>query len=579
MLEDRCKALLSRWCNRMLALQVNGTGDRRLDGGLLCPSCQIMHGRAQDAMYPFLMMASMTGERKWIDAAEALFDWADYNLYLGNGLYLNDVDLEWNGTTVFTTIQLCDCILHHGDILDAGFRERIRERIKNAAEALAVYEELKDNNINYPLSNALALYEAWMVTGDERFRKASREFLESASDAFLPNGLIAGEGHPRQQLSPRGCNPVDIGYNVEETLVSLTRLSIISKDNELQDKVLGCINAHLNFLLPDGAWDNSFGTRNFKWSYWGSRTSDGSIEMFLSFADRYPVLKTAAFRYLERLETCTSSDLLTGGPDYASMGQSPCIHHTFTHAKTLAAVIDKHLACIDESEVVLPLPRETLRGIKSFDNISTYVIGEDRYTATVTGNDWTYCRDDHARGGTLSMLYGRIAGPVIAAGMRDYWIVENNNMQIPRLVRHHECLVPRIEAEIDGKGYSSMNDSMAEINILPNGIDVDGYLADSDGCRSCIHYSFAYRFSADSLSLTVYADKGCFIIPFIASPDACIAMTGRTIERDGVSMTSSTEMVYPYGSERIFNLIPGFTAVRADIPLSGVKTELSFRLS
>lgn len=579
MLEDRCKALLSRWCNRMLSLQVRGTGDRRLDGGLLCPSCQIMHGRAQDAMYPFLTMASLTGERKWIEAARLLFDWADYNLYLGNGLYLNDVDLEWSGTTVFTTIQLSDCLLQHGNILDEKFRERIRARIQEVAEALAVYEELKDNNINYPLSNALALYEAWMVTGDERFRKASKEFLDSASDAFLPNGLIAGEGHPRHQLSSRGCNPVDIGYNVEETLVSLTRLSIISNDSEVQETVLRCIRTHLDFLLPDGAWDNSFGTRNFKWSYWGSRTSDGSLEMFLSFADRYPVLKTAAFRYMRLLEACTHSDLLTGGPDYASMGQAPCIHHTFPHAKTLAAVIDNHLACLDESEAVLPLPRETLRGIKSYENISTYLIGEDRYTATVTGNDWTYCRGDHARGGTLSLLHGRKAGPVLAAGMRDYWIVENNNMQIPRLVRHHECLIPRVEAEIEGKIFSSMNDSDARIEAGQSRIEVAGCLADIDGRRSSLRYSFVYCFSHDSLSLTVSSDKGSFIVPFIASPDACVTITGRTIEREGVVMTSSAEMVFPYGQERVFNLIPGFAAIRADIPLADHPAELSFRFS
>ena len=28
-------------------------------------------------------------------------------------------------------------------------------------------------------------------------------------------------------------------------------------------------------LKLDGGWDNSFGTRNNKWTYWGNRTSDG----------------------------------------------------------------------------------------------------------------------------------------------------------------------------------------------------------------------------------------------------------------------------------------------------------------
>ena len=35
------------------------------------------------------------------------------------------------------------------------------------------------------------------------------------------------------------------------------------------------METHLEFMLPDGAWDNSWGTRSFKWTYWGGRTSDG----------------------------------------------------------------------------------------------------------------------------------------------------------------------------------------------------------------------------------------------------------------------------------------------------------------
>jgi hypothetical protein len=31
------------------------------------------------------------------------------------------------------------------------------------------------------------------------------------------------------------------------------------------------MDTHLEFMLHDGAWDNSWGTRNFKWTYWGNR--------------------------------------------------------------------------------------------------------------------------------------------------------------------------------------------------------------------------------------------------------------------------------------------------------------------
>ena len=35
---------------------------------------------------------------------------------------------------------------------------------------------------------------------------------------------------------------------------------------------------HLEFMLPDGAWDNSWGTRSFKWTYWGVKSSNRGIK-------------------------------------------------------------------------------------------------------------------------------------------------------------------------------------------------------------------------------------------------------------------------------------------------------------
>ena len=35
---------------------------------------------------------------------------------------------------------------------------------------------------------------------------------------FTPDGFLAGEGHPLNGVSAKGCRPVDLGYNVEESL-------------------------------------------------------------------------------------------------------------------------------------------------------------------------------------------------------------------------------------------------------------------------------------------------------------------------------------------------------------------------
>ena len=63
------------------------------------------------------------------------------------------------------------------------------------------------------------------------------------------------------------------------------------------------------FLLPNGAWDNSWGTRNYKWSYWGSRTSDGCFPALMLLADLDPSFREAAWRNLYLMAACTHGQL------------------------------------------------------------------------------------------------------------------------------------------------------------------------------------------------------------------------------------------------------------------------------
>lgn len=119
-----------------------------------------------------------------------------------------------------------------------------------------------------------------------------------------------------------------MGYNVEETIPSLVGYALVTGDKEALDIMEKTMKVHIEFMLPDGAWDNSWGTRNFKWTYWGSRTSDGCQAGFAALADRDSRFYTAALKNLELLSACTHGGLLYGGPHFRSHGQPPCIHHT-----------------------------------------------------------------------------------------------------------------------------------------------------------------------------------------------------------------------------------------------------------
>jgi len=69
-----------------------------------------------------------------------------------------------------------------------------------------------------------------------------------------------------------------MGYNVEESLPSLALYSLLSDDKPVQQQVVAAMKTHMEFMLPDGAWDNSFGSRNYKWSWWAAAPATAAIQ-------------------------------------------------------------------------------------------------------------------------------------------------------------------------------------------------------------------------------------------------------------------------------------------------------------
>lgn len=67
--------LLKTWCDALIGHQLTGTNNPAFDGGLLCPSCKMIHGRCPDAIYPMMYMADVTGDPKYLRSARLLFDW------------------------------------------------------------------------------------------------------------------------------------------------------------------------------------------------------------------------------------------------------------------------------------------------------------------------------------------------------------------------------------------------------------------------------------------------------------------------------------------------------------------------
>lgn len=573
--------LLREWGEGLLAHQYQDPARPAEFGAFRCPSCSFIHGRGMDAVYPLMHLARKTGDERFQRGALAALAWSE-NVSQPDGSWTVIVDpRSWKGITVFGATALAEALHHHGDFFPAAERTRWRARLRQAMEFIAREFHLHYSNVNYCAAATYALQLGAAEFGHEPFARRARELFDEVAPLFTTGGLLAGETKPVEGRSARGLSGVDLGYNAEESLVALTLYAVGHGGEHRVAMLERAWAAHLHFMLPEGGWDNSFGTRHAKWSYWGSRTCDGAQPGLAALAGRQPAFATAAIRNTELMRACTRDGLLHGGPHYAAHGAPPCIHHTFTHAKALAAVLDQG-ALIDHLTATAPLPRATADGVREFPEIATWLAARGPWRATVTTYDHLYRKDvRQATGGTLALLWHEAVGAVGAASMARYVKVEVNNMQDPVRGRD-DTLTPRIECRDGARVYSQLFDLNARVTVT----DEDKVIRFSGICRPCTEagevwpggeVQFQYELGAQGCTWSVRMDgavpAGAMLVwPLIAAPDEPARQPGPDvleIVRAGgvVRLTANTPLPSDRVRERVFSLTPGFAAIEARCPL------------
>ncbi len=516
-------ALLRDWCDALLRLQIDAPADPALHGGILCPACGRVHGRCHEAVFPLMCMASASGDKSYLDAAKKLFIWGE-NMVCADGAVRNDAASEWKGVTVFAAVALHDALYEYGGLLAPEEKAQWERRLRGMGDWL--YENLRPElpaYINYYASNACAMALLGRYFDRGEYIKLSRALAVFCLRHVSGNQLIYGEGRPTDACTSKGCYAVDAGgYNAEETLPMLYRYALESGDNEALTAVRKLFRAHLEWMLPDGAWDDSTGTRGFKWTYWGSRTTDGCQEALFGLGRTEPVFAEAALRNLQLYRRCTHDGLLYGGPDYYAHGEPACVHHTFCHAKTLAAALENGLPDFERC----PLPAETAPVMKYYPESDTYRIACGGWIADVTGCDFPAKTGCHASGGAITLLWHKKTGPLIAVGAVDHALREPHNQQQPVKPEETRSTCPRTEAEINGILYAQHYDFEAEIcSVAENGIvcvKVNAGLCDAQHVRIPANGECAleYRFSENALTVTgsvspAVARKTRFVVPLI----------------------------------------------------------------
>lgn len=580
-LHEQAEELLTTWIDKMLFYQCSDLHSS-LDGGIICPACARIHGRIGDAVLPLMYLADKTKNPKYLDAAKKLMKWMEVQ-HRPDGSYMNDVNVsDWNGTTVFAAIALYEALYYHGHLLDDSTRNHWTKRLNEAGDFIlnnpVIYsrrrENMKNQNVNYSASATYALYAIGEMCHRDDYKKEAREIATDLIPYFTSNDFfLFGEGPNIWTMTPNGCRPVDLNYNVEESLPNLAYYAILAQDTTMLALVERSMLTHLEFMLPDGAWDNSWGTRSFKWTYWGGRTSDGFMGGFYVLADKHPEFFTAIRRNISLLRKATFDGLLYGGMHYRDSGVSPCIHHSLGHSKALASFLE-HKKWPSDKEVALP--RDSAYGVKFFKDIRTWLVAEGPWRATVTGFDAEYkIKGTHPMGGAISVLWHQVAGPLFAATMNRYCLIEAPNMQ-SHTKKYLMSGTPRIEIQRAGVSYSNLDDLQTKMEyrdeagvhhfyVQSNLVDIDQRCPFDKPVNATLHYAFSDQ--------RVIIEAECkedasLVLPLIASPKEKISMADGmvTVQKQETQLClkcSSGEMsMAPTNDDlRIFNPVPGFSFV------------------
>ncbi|WP_068259834.1 hypothetical protein [Rubripirellula obstinata] len=600
------KQLLVDWCDGMIKHQINAPDNPGLHGALECPSCTHIHGRCSDAVYPFLHLAKVTGDKKYLDAAIKVYDWAENNVSQPDRSWTNDINPKsWRGTTIFGAIGLAEALHYHGELLDEERRQAWTKRLHEAVESY-LYRDFKTidfTNLNYGMTAVYGFNLFGRLLEEPKYIDRSEQFAKRVKEFFTePNKLLWGEGKPNDNRSGRGLLPVDLGYNVEESLNGVVLYALEVNDTELLDLMVESLGGHLEFMLPDGAWDNSWGTRSAKWSYWGSRTSDGCQPAFSLLAGHNPAFGTAAIKNAELLRRCTADGLLHGGPHYVSHGVKPCMHHTFAHAKVMALVQDK-MHSMPKVDTTTPLPRVTAKGVKHFPEIAVWLAAKGPWRGTVSAYDSIYKtkNQDHIQqptGGSLAVLYHDKVGLLLASSMARYIQVEPLNQQ-PNPGDDFP-LTTRVETRQDDTWYTNIYDLTAEVNVKEEDqqitFDVAAKMQDEDrnlvpaDAAAC---SLSYKFQDDKVTISAMGPSAeskpsptTLVVPIVSpSGEEVRQVSPNRIEIDkpeGTVVVECNVSMEIKASEkgRIFNMVPGAEAVPIMVQMSAdAATPVSVEIS
>lgn len=265
---------------------------------------------------------------------------------------------------------------------------------------------------------------------------------------------------------------------------------------------------------------------------------------------------------------------------FTDAGEPPCVHHTFCHARGLAACLQKSEKDEGRPGTAL-IPSDLRDGIRYFPSLRTLLLGKGQWRATVTGYDVEYHKWGHPSGGAVSILWNEKLGPVFCGGMGNYELVEPNNMQLLRKSLP-ACLTPRIEYRADGRVYRNIYDKAAMIQwkeeVEAVYVNVEGKMISEEG-KTGAGFFLEYEMRKDQFRMTAGCEAGGrLVLPVVSKEgdEVGIFADGRQIRfaRDNGTtalLRGNKPFRVPWGEEekivREFSPVGGVQAVILELDM------------
>jgi hypothetical protein len=466
-------------------------------GALVSPSTnpdnQPIHSRGAEAVYPFAVAFKYSQNAKYADAAVLLGNWLT-TVQNAAGAWVEEwpATSGWDGTTADQLISMAGAYAILKSRLSAQENGRWVDSITKAADF--VQTTFPKGNINYTPTGAVALVMASQALPSPKagWLTKAASLMDATLQSINADNFITGEG-----------SGVDLGYNIAQTIGYIAMYGRILPSPTHVDRAASLLKTHDYFMYPNGAIDNSWGTRTYKWTLEsGTKTAPGVYFSFALLADKDPSFQRGAQLALAFLrdQSLNAKGWVAYGPHAARHPTSdpPSNYSTFARAQSIATAVELGPSPAEPGNIWA----DNKNWFKYFPTLATGVTRTDKIMATVSayGAIGTYARETLVRGGSVSALWFEGYGPtgfLQVSSQTIYARVEPLHMPIEATLLP---LTPRIETS-SGTYYTNVYDDKATLSMsaAADGTQAisTGALKSATGAASGTTFSWSYQFGKD----------------------------------------------------------------------------------